>query len=118
MDKKRTTQATRVPSNVPNDYDRLPAPGALNIPLYVPRRRLMSRRNRRGRLPGWAKAIIAIGGAILAFGIVALIVAAIVFRPFFRNLEPRYRSASSTCSRLQSISSRPCRLRCCRRSAG
>lgn len=90
MDKKRTTQATRVPSNVPNDYDRLPAPGALNIPLNGPRRRQMARRNRRGRLPGWAKAIIAIGGAILAFGIVALIVAAIVFRPFFRNLEPRY----------------------------
>ncbi len=81
----------RVPSNVPNDYDRLPSPGALNLSLSGARRRQQARLNRRAsRLPGWAKALVAVGGAFFAFGIVALIVAAIVFPPFFRNLEPRY----------------------------
>lgn len=92
MDKNTTSnKAPRVPSNVPNDYDRLPSPGALNISLSGPRRRQQARLSRRAsRLPGWAKALMAVGGAFVAFGIVALIVAAIVFPPFFRNLEPRY----------------------------
>lgn len=91
MDKKHTpsNQTPRVPSTVPNDYDHLPAPGSLNIPLANKSRRRPQAR-RRGRLPGWAKALLAVGGAAVAFGLVALVIGIIVFPPFFRNLEPRY----------------------------
>jgi hypothetical protein len=38
----------------------------------------------------WVKALLALGGAMLAFGVIALVIFAIAFPPFFRSLEPRY----------------------------
>jgi tetratricopeptide (TPR) repeat protein len=85
---KTPPKTPRVPSTVPNDLDHLDVPGALNIPLHERRRRPQARR--RGRLPGWAKALLAVGGAVAAFGIVALAIFLIAFPSFFRSLEPRY----------------------------
>ncbi len=46
---------------------------------------------RRRRWPNWFKALLAIGGAFTAFGIVCLVIFLIVFPPYFRDeLEPRY----------------------------
>jgi hypothetical protein len=52
------------------------------------RRRYQARRERGMR--NWMKALLAIGGALVAFGIVAIVILIIVFPPFFRGLEPRY----------------------------
>ncbi len=41
-------------------------------------------------MPNWVKALIAMGGAAIALGIVALVIFLIAFPPFFRSLEPRY----------------------------
>ncbi len=41
-------------------------------------------------MPNWVKATIAIGSALLAFGLVMLVIAIIAFGPIFRGLEPRY----------------------------
>ena len=41
-------------------------------------------------MPNWAKALLAVGGAVAAFGIVMLVIFIIAFPPFFRGLEPRY----------------------------
>jgi tetratricopeptide (TPR) repeat protein len=41
-------------------------------------------------MPNWTKAVLAMGGAVAAFGIVMLVIFIIAFPPFFRSLEPRY----------------------------
>jgi len=41
-------------------------------------------------MPNWAKALLALGSAFVAFGVVALVIFIIAFPPFFRSLEPRY----------------------------
>jgi len=88
-EKRKTSEHVRVPSTVPNDYDHLGVPGSLDIPLNGKARR-RRRARRRGSLPGWVKALMAMSGGALAFAVVALIIGAIFFPPFFRDLEPRY----------------------------
>lgn len=83
-----TTQ--KLSSTVPNDYRHLGVPGSLNMPLANSKRRTQARRGRGGGMPGWLKALLAMGGGLLAFGIVMLVIFIIAFPPFFRNLEPRY----------------------------
>jgi hypothetical protein len=90
--KTPTTETPRVPSNVPNDYNHLGMPGSLNMPLRSGRRRRAQayRRGRQGGMPNWMKALLAMGSAVAAFGVVALVILIIAFPPFFRSLEPRY----------------------------
>jgi tetratricopeptide (TPR) repeat protein len=83
--KTPTSEMPRVPSNVPNDYDHLGVPATVDMPLRKRRRHAA----RRG-MPDWAKAIIAIGGALFAFGIVMLVIFIIAFPSIFRDMEPRY----------------------------
>ncbi len=71
--------------------DHLGVPGSLNLSLGGPRRRRPQAR-RRGGMPTWLKTILALGGGVLAFGVVALVIFLIMFPPFFRGLEPRYQS--------------------------
>ncbi|MEP0763257.1 MAG: C39 family peptidase [Chloroflexota bacterium] len=85
---KRDTQ--RLSSTVPNDYNHLNVPGSLNFPLDHPRSRRPHARRRRGGLPAWMKALLAMAGVMFALGVVALVIFAIAFPPFFRGLEPRY----------------------------
>jgi hypothetical protein len=92
----KPSDTQRLPSTVPNDYDHLGVPGSLDIPLATSRRgregrarRRVQARQKRG-LPNWAKALLAIGGALFAFGVVGLVIFIIAFPPFFRDLEPRY----------------------------
>ncbi len=82
----------RVPSNVPNDYEHLGVPGSLNMPLSTSSRRRRPQARQRGRLPNWAKAVLAIAGMLLALGIVALVIFLIAFPPYFRGMEPRYQA--------------------------
>ncbi|MBN1203090.1 MAG: C39 family peptidase [Anaerolineae bacterium] len=90
-DKRHTPpNVPKVPSNVPNDYEHLGVPGSLNIPLHGTSRKRRPHARRRGSMPGWGKALLAIGGALAAFGLVALVIGIIAFPPFFRGLEPRY----------------------------
>ncbi|NLF75496.1 MAG: hypothetical protein GX573_07340, partial [Chloroflexi bacterium] len=91
--KHATSESRRVPSQVRNDYNHLGVPGSLDLPLNDARRGRARRRvqaRRRGGIPAWGKALLALGGGALAFGIVALVIGIIAFPPFFRNLEPRY----------------------------
>lgn len=91
--KRATSESRRVPSQVRNDYNHLGVPGSLDLPLNDARRGRARRRvqaRRRGGIPAWGKALLALGGGALAFGIVALVIGIIAFPPFFRNLEPRY----------------------------
>jgi tetratricopeptide (TPR) repeat protein len=83
--KTPTSEAPRVPSTIPNDLDHLGVPASVDLRLKKRR----SRARRRG-MPDWMKAAIAIGSAMMAFGLVMLVIFIIAFPPFFRTLEPRY----------------------------
>ncbi|GAB4418638.1 MAG: hypothetical protein Kow00106_14710 [Anaerolineae bacterium] len=87
--KSATGERSRLPSNIPTDYDHLGVPGSVNFSLNHPRSRRPHARRRRG-MSTWVKALLALGGAMLAFGVIALVIFAIAFPPFFRSLEPRY----------------------------
>ncbi len=83
----------KLSSTVPNDIQHLGVPGSLNMPLAGGSKRRRPQARRRGRyggMPGWAKALLAMAAAFLAFGVVMLVIFIIAFPPFFRNLEPRY----------------------------
>ena len=99
--KTPTSEIPRPSSTVPNDYEHLGLPGQdINMTLNDSRRqsrrsrgarRRQARRNqRRNGMPSWMKATLAIGSALLAFGIVMLVIAIIAFGPIFRSFEPRY----------------------------
>ncbi|RPI98422.1 MAG: hypothetical protein EHM39_07995, partial [Chloroflexi bacterium] len=83
--KTPTSETTRVPSTVPNDFEHLGVPGSVDMRLKKRRRQA-----RRRGMPNWVKALIAVGSALLAFGVVLLVIFIIAFPPFFRDLEPRY----------------------------
>lgn len=85
---KRTTND--ISSSMSNDYDHLGVPGTVNMRLGGRKRRRRSQVRRRGGMPGWVKALLAVGAAMVAFGVVLLVVFIIAFPPFFRDLEPRY----------------------------
>ncbi len=85
---KRSTK--ELPSSVPNDYNSLGIPGAVNMSLSGRSKRRKPQVRRRGSLPNWAKALLALGAGALAFGVVLLVIFVIAFPPFFRDLEPRY----------------------------
>ena len=77
-------------SNVPNDYHYLSPAGSLDMPLRKRGRRRRPQVRRRGGMPNWFKALLALGGILLALALVGAVVFAIAFPPFFRSLEPRY----------------------------
>jgi tetratricopeptide (TPR) repeat protein len=81
--KTPTSETTRVPSTVPNDLDHLGVPASVDL-------RLRKRRARRQGIPNWLKAAIAIGSALVAFGLVMLVIFIIAFPSIFRGMEPRY----------------------------
>jgi len=86
----------RLPSQVPNDMDRLGLSTEVNMTLSESRRssrvrRRQARRRRRGRWPNWLKAILALMGIMSALGVVAIVMFLIMFPPYFReHIEPRY----------------------------
>lgn len=84
---KRTTNDM---PGMSNDYDHLGVPGNVNMRLSGRGRKRRSQVRRRGGMPNWAKALLAVGAAMVAFGVVLLVVFIIAFPPFFRDLEPRY----------------------------
>lgn len=87
----KTSDTTRVPSNVPNDYNHLGVPGSLDMPLAEKRRHPHARR--RSRFPEWLKATLAVGGALFGFGLVLLVFAMILYPPYYRDLPPRKQAA-------------------------
>jgi hypothetical protein len=89
LDEKAKRKPRRHSANAPNDYDHLNVPGSVNFPLDHPRSRRPHAR-RRGGAPNWMKALLAMAGVMFALGVVALVIFAIAFPPFFRGLEPRY----------------------------
>lgn len=88
--RKTTSGIPRVPSNDPNDLDHLGVPGSLNMSLGGGPSRRRPQARRRGGMPTWMKTLLAVGGGLAAFGVVALVIFLIAFPPFFRGLEPRY----------------------------
>lgn len=91
---KKTSETPRVPSNVPNDYDHLGVPGSLNMPLREPRKRLphAQRRGRTG-LPSWFKAMLTMGCATSAFGLLMVVLGIMLFPSYYRGLEPRFQAS-------------------------
>jgi uncharacterized protein YvpB len=89
-DKTSTAETQRLSSTVPTEVERLSPAGSLDMPLRGSRRRRRAQAYRRGGMPNWLKALLAMGGAFFAFGVVALVIFIIAFPPFFRDLEPRY----------------------------
>lgn len=90
-----TDTQERLPSHVPNDYNRLGVPTDVNMTLSASRRssraRMRQARRRRGGMPNWLKALLALGGIMVAFGLVAIVIFLIIFPPYFRDhIEPRY----------------------------
>lgn len=85
---KRATN--EIPSNVPNDYEHLGVPGSVNMRLSGRGSKRRPQVRRRGSMPNWLKALVAMSAGALAFGVVMLVIFIIAFPPFFRDLEPRY----------------------------